>query len=72
MSIAKRLIYWCVVLLCAVAALEAISTLIAKWDTLSIVRKSVKILVCFGWVYITYNAITLKYKWLRKLIGKNN
>ena len=30
-------------------------------------HKVVRWLILIGWVYITFNMITLKYKWIRKL-----
>ncbi len=72
MTLIRKIIYWFVVLLCAVAAFEVVATLIDNWDTISIVRKCVRIFACLGWVYITYNVVTLRYKWLRKLTGNNN
>ncbi len=68
MSIGKKIIYWIVVLLCASATLGMLSILIRTWDIAPVFHKCVKILVLTGWVYITYGALTLKFKCLRKLV----
>ena len=37
------------------------------WETRSLIHKIIGFLAIIGWAYITYNMITLKYKWIRKL-----
>lgn len=37
------------------------------WETDSSVHKLIRLIIILGWTYVTYNMITLKYKWIRKL-----
>ncbi|MBO5250614.1 MAG: hypothetical protein J6B31_01230 [Bacteroidaceae bacterium] len=43
--------------------LGIISYLVDTWEC----HKVVRWIILVGWVYITYNMITLKYNWIRKL-----
>ena len=42
-----------------------------EWATYTLFRKVMRVLGCIVWVFWTYNVVTLKYKWLRKLAGIN-
>ena len=42
-------------------------SLLNTWDTRSLIHKIIGLFALMGWGYITYNLITLKYKWIRKL-----
>lgn len=41
--------------------------LLDTWETNSWFRRVINFLALIGWGQITYNMITLKYKWIRKL-----
>lgn len=47
--------------------LGMLAFLLESWETRSFLHKAVGIAALLGWVYITYNLATLKYKWIRKL-----
>lgn len=53
------------------ATLAMIKISIDKWATSSFIRDVMRVVACMFWVYWTYNVVTLKYKWLRKLAGIN-
>lgn len=59
-------------LICMSIVLYMVSEIIDSWETVPIVRKAVKLLALAGWCWITYNVITLKYKFLKQLTGKQN
>lgn len=42
-------------------------SLLNTWETRSLIHKIIGLFALIGWGYITYNLITLKYKWIRKL-----
>ncbi|MBE6287034.1 MAG: hypothetical protein E7099_02425 [Mediterranea massiliensis] len=41
--------------------------LLDSWETRGWFRRIISFAALLGWVYITYNMITLKYKWIRRL-----
>lgn len=41
--------------------------LLDTWESDGWFRKVISFFALLGWVHITYNMITLKYKWIRKL-----
>lgn len=43
--------------------LGVVNYLVDAWECHEVVRW----IILVGWVYITYNMITLKYNWIRKL-----
>lgn len=57
-------------LICMSIILYMASEIINSWETTSAMRKIVKFFAMLGWCYITYNVITLKYKWLKRLTDK--
>ncbi len=59
-------------LICMSIVLYMVSEIIDSWETVPFVRKAVKLLALAGWCWITYNVITLKYKFLKRLTGKQN
>lgn len=44
---------------------------IDKWATSSLLRDVLRVMTVVYWTYITYNIVTLKYKWTKKLAGIN-
>ena len=44
---------------------------IDKWATSSLLRDVLRAITLVYWTYITYNIITLKFNWVRKLAGIN-
>lgn len=63
----KKIIVSIAALVCMSCILGCICILFDKWETDSSFEKLIRLLAILGWVYITYNMITLKYKWIRKL-----
>jgi len=47
--------------------LGMLNFLLDTWESNGWYRRIISFLALLGWAYITYNMITLKYKWLRKL-----
>lgn len=41
--------------------------LLESWEESGWFRRFLSFLALLGWVHITYNMVTLKYKWLKKL-----
>lgn len=46
--------------------------LIDGWAESSLSHKIITILAILGWVDINYDIITLKYNWLRRILGITN
>ena len=63
----KRIIVSISALICMSCLLGMIDFLLDTWETRNLFRKVLGGMALMGWVCITYNMITLKYKWLRKL-----
>jgi len=38
------------------------------WEETSIFRKTAKVFALLGWVSITHDMLTFKYKWIKRLI----
>ena len=41
--------------------------LLDSWESRGLISKIIGFLALFGWVYITYGMVTLKFKWIRRL-----
>lgn len=41
--------------------------LLDSWESRGFISKIIGFLALFGWVYITYGMVTLKFKWIRRL-----
>lgn len=41
--------------------------LLESWEESGWFRRFLSFLALLGWVHITYNMVTLKYRWLKKL-----
>ena len=41
--------------------------LLESWEESGWFRRFLSFLALLGWMHITYNMVTLKYKWLKKL-----
>ena len=63
----KKIIVSISALICMSCLLGMIDFLLDTWETRNLFRKVLGGMALMGWVCITYNMITLKYKWLRKL-----
>ena len=46
--------------------------LIDSWADSSLMHKIITIIAILGWVAINYDLITLKYNWLRRILGMTN
>lgn len=44
--------------------------LIDSWADISPLHKIISVLAIAGWVDINYGLITLRYQWLRRILGK--
>ena len=63
----KKIIVSIAALICMSCLLGMIDFLLDTWETRNLFRKILGLMALLGWGCITYNMITLKYKWIRKL-----
>ena len=63
----KKIIVSITALICMSCLLGMLDFLLDTWESRGLIRKILGLLALMGWVYITFNMITLKYKWIRKL-----
>lgn len=63
----KKIIVIAAALIGMSCLLGMLAFLLENWETRSFLRKAVGTAALLGWVHITYNLMTLKYKWIRKL-----
>lgn len=47
-----------------------ICLLIDNWADSSLIDKAITTLAILGWVGISYDLFTLKYRWLRRIVGE--
>ncbi len=59
-------------LCCSVIGLFCLTVMVYgltdSWADSSLSRKIITIIAILGWVDINYNLITLKYRWLRRIL----
>lgn len=63
----KKVVVIIAIIICMSAILSMLNLLFKSWESTGWLRNSMRIVALIGWVYITYNMITLKYNWIKKL-----
>lgn len=63
----KKIIVIIAALISMSCLLGMLDFLLDTWESNGWYRRVISLLALLGWVHITYNMITLKYKWIRKL-----
>lgn len=63
----KKVIISLAAIVCMSCLLGMLAILLDSWESRNWFRRAISIVALLGWGYITYNMITLKYKWIRKL-----
>ena len=63
----KKTLYIIAALISMSCLLGMLDFLLDTWESNGWYRRVISLLALLGWVHITYNMITLKYKWIRKL-----
>lgn len=63
----KKFIIIIAVLVGMSCTLGMLDFLLDSWESRELISKIIGILALFGWVYITYGMVTLKFKWIRRL-----
>ena len=63
----KKFIIIIAVLVGMSCTLGMLDFLLDSWESRGLISKIIGILALFGWVYITYGMVTLKFKWIRRL-----
>ena len=66
----KKIAAWICILLSIVAMLTMLSNVINFWTETSALRNGMRVLALTGWIYITYNMLTFRYRWLRRWLKK--
>lgn len=61
----KKIAAWICILFCMVAMLTMLSNVINFWTESSAFHNGMRVFALTGWVYITYNMLTFRYRWLR-------
>lgn len=67
---ARKLIAWVCILVSMAGLLEMLHLVIEFWATSTAWRNALRVFALIGWVGITYNMLTFKYRWLRRLANK--
>lgn len=63
----KRIIVIIAALIGMSCTLGMLDFLLDSWETRGWWYRIIGFIALLGWVHITYNMITLKYKWIRRL-----
>ena len=66
----KKIAAWICILLSMVAMLTMLSNVINFWTETSALRNGMRVVALTGWIYITYNMLTFRYRWLRRWLKK--
>ena len=61
---------WICILLSMVAMLTMLSNVINFWTETSALRNGMRVFALTAWIYITYNMLTFRYRWLRRWLKK--
>lgn len=65
----KKKIVFCICALIGISIILYMGIKMFKtWEETSIFGKTAKVFALLGWVYITHNMLTFKYKWIKRLI----
>jgi len=67
---ARKLIAWACILVSMACLLEMLHIVIEHWAASTVWRNALRVFALIGWVSITYNMLTFKYKWLQRLVKK--
>ena len=62
----KKIAAWICILFSMVAMLTMLYNVINFWTEASTLRNGMRVFALTGWVYITYNMLTFRYRWLRR------
>ncbi|MBQ5880520.1 MAG: hypothetical protein IIW61_02780 [Bacteroidaceae bacterium] len=66
----KKFAAWICILLSMVAMLTMLSNVINFWTETSALRNGMRVFALTGWIYIRYNMLTFRYRWLRRWLKK--
>ena len=66
----KKFAAWICILLSMVAMLTMLSNVINFWTETSALRNGMRVFALTVWIYITYNMLTFRYRWLRRWLKK--
>lgn len=66
----KKFAAWICILLSMVAMLTMLSNVINFWTETSALHNRMRVFALTGWIYITYNMLTFRYRWLRRWLKK--
>ena len=66
----KKFAAWICILLSMAAMLTMLSNVINFWTETSALRNGMRVFALTAWIYITYNMLTFRYRWLRRWLKK--